>query len=52
LLTGVLTGTWRWNECGDASFESRRSGMPLLKNARVEAERLAGRVERLFQLLG
>jgi hypothetical protein len=31
LLTGTLTGNWKWNECGDAPFGSRRSGMPLLK---------------------
>jgi formate-dependent nitrite reductase cytochrome c552 subunit len=52
LLTGTLTGTWRWNDCGDATFGSRRSGKPLLENARVEAERLAGNVERRFRLLG
>ncbi len=52
LLTGILTGNWKWNACGDASFGSRRSGKPLLINARAEAERLAGIVERLFLLLG
>jgi hypothetical protein len=26
-----LTGNWKWNKRGDAEFESRRSGMPLLK---------------------
>ena len=52
LLTGILTGIWRWNECGDASFASRRSGKPLLENVRAEAERLAGIVERHFLLLG
>jgi hypothetical protein len=41
LLTGILTGTWKWNECGDAPFADRRSGKPLSIIARVEAERLA-----------
>jgi hypothetical protein len=52
LLTGILTGNRKWNECGDATFGSRRSGKPLLKNAGAEAERLAGKIERFFQLLG
>ncbi|MBK8466780.1 MAG: hypothetical protein IPL32_13200 [Chloracidobacterium sp.] len=41
LLTGILTGTWKWNRCGDTSFADRRSGKPLSMIARAEAERLA-----------
>ncbi len=41
LLTGFLTGTERWNRCGDASFEGRRSGKPLPGTLGAEAERLA-----------
>jgi len=36
-----LTGTERWNRCGDTLFESRRSGRPLFKTLGAEAERLA-----------
>jgi hypothetical protein len=45
MLTGTLTGTKRWNGCGDASFEDRRSGKPLSGTFGAEAERLA-RVRR------
>jgi hypothetical protein len=41
MLTGTLTGIKRWNECGDASFEDRRSGKPLSGTLGAEAERLA-----------
>ena len=44
LLTGILTGTERWDGGGDTPFEDRRSGMPLSVTPGVEAERLA-RVE-------
>jgi hypothetical protein len=41
LLTGILTGTRRWNGGGDTPFEDRRSGKPLSQTPGVEAERLA-----------
>jgi len=41
LLTGILTGTERWDGCGDAPFEGRRSGKPLPGTLGAEAERLA-----------
>jgi hypothetical protein len=47
-----LTDTGRWNRCGDASFESRRSGKPLLVTPGVEAERLAKPAERQAELFG
>ncbi|MBX3293835.1 MAG: hypothetical protein KF881_13185 [Acidobacteria bacterium] len=40
-LTGILTGTERWSECGDTSLEGRRSGKPLSGTLGAEAERLA-----------
>ena len=49
---GILTGTGRWNGCGDALFEDRRSGKPLSQTPGAEAERLARRVERHFELFG
>jgi len=52
LLTGILTGTGRWNGCGDTPFEDRRSGMPLSGMPDVEAERLARPDERKAELLG
>ena len=44
MLTGILTGTERWNGGGDTPFEGRRSGKPLPMTPGVEAERL-GEVE-------
>jgi hypothetical protein len=41
LLTGILTGTGRWNGGGDTPFEGRRSGRPLPVTPGAEAERLA-----------
>jgi hypothetical protein len=40
-LTGIPTGTGRWSGHGDMPLENRRSGKPLFKTPRVEAERLA-----------
>jgi hypothetical protein len=34
LLTGILTGTGRWNGCGDAPFDGKNSGMILPVDAR------------------
>jgi hypothetical protein len=41
LLTGILTGTERWDGRGDAPSEGRRSGKPLSSTLGAEAERLA-----------
>jgi hypothetical protein len=41
VLTGILTGTGRWNGGGDTPFEDRRSGKPLSWTPGTEAERLA-----------
>lgn len=41
LLTGISTDTGRWSGHGDMPLENRRSGKPLFKTPRVEAERLA-----------
>ena len=41
LLTGMLTGTERWDGGGDAPSEGRRSGRPLSMTLGAEAERLA-----------
>ncbi|MFN0139577.1 MAG: hypothetical protein ACKVQW_05770, partial [Pyrinomonadaceae bacterium] len=40
LLTGILTGTERWNGCGDTPFEDGRSGKPPSGTLEAEAERL------------
>ncbi len=50
---GILTGTWKWNGCGDTLFEVGRSGKPLTKTPGAEAERLAGSARKgLIELLG
>ena len=41
MLTGILTGTERWDGSGDAPSEGRRSGKPLPSTLGAEAERLA-----------
>jgi hypothetical protein len=49
LLTGILTDTKRWNGCGDASFDSNRSGKSVACTLGVEAERLS---RGFFGILG
>jgi len=51
-LTGIPTGTGRWSGHGDMPLENRRSGKPLFKTPRVEAERLARFIERRTELSG
>ena len=48
LLTGGLTGTERWNGCGDASFFDRRSGKPLSRRSKPKPK---GLLERSSDLL-
>ena len=53
LLTGILTGTRRWNGGGDTPFADRRSGKPLSKTPEAEAERLHASLPRgLLELFG
>ena len=52
LLTGILTGTWKWNKCGDTSFADRRSGKPLSIIAKAEAERLTKVIFGSTELFG
>lgn len=50
LLTGGLTGTGRWNGCGDTSFDGKDSGMDLPVDARSRSRKACWKDLRIFRV--